>query len=246
MLGLKNQNSPWEWAVVGKHPSFNDYLNFNGHLPLVQAFAAWVERGSSRAGKGISVSSFRFLTMGLKRGRLSCGIIRSSSDTMGRLYPLIIMGCGEMKNWEKGWQKMFHILAPLFRGCEDLTSKRFRAFNEFEMQLKNLTPEPELPDLPLPNSLDPTGAAMDKLKEILAGPGQKEEMISLPLNLAPALPSQLVSRGGRKKIFGTHPSPPNTIFLGGVPEKTEITAFTRPLVPEDFIRLFKTRTDLIA
>ncbi|MEW5801056.1 MAG: hypothetical protein AB1847_03020 [bacterium] len=61
------------------------------------------EREAATSSPASCVHSFRFWTRGSAKDMLVCGLVRDSSDRLGRPYPLLIMGTGPLPGWEERW-----------------------------------------------------------------------------------------------------------------------------------------------
>ena len=91
MLGINTHNSEWQWSVYGKHPSFNDYVDYQTNNTLLHDLSMWVESGNKLLDvKNNLIYSYRFWIKGIKKNDIICGIIKNSSDSIGRHYPLFI------------------------------------------------------------------------------------------------------------------------------------------------------------
>jgi len=90
---------------MGKHPVAMDYFHLGTSAPLVNAFGAWIENGYQKvvspARNGLALHSWRFWARGIQKGHIACGVVRDSSDSTGRPYPLLVMGIGKLPGWEK-------------------------------------------------------------------------------------------------------------------------------------------------
>jgi len=141
MLGIGRQKLNFELSAHGKHPAFSDYFSLNTDFPLVNALLGWVEKGvkfKTDTKENRMSHSFRFWVRGIKKGELVLGIIRDSSDRLGRPYPLLIMGSGFVKDWEKRWQYIFNSFETVFRAFEDSVASRYESFKEFETKLARI------------------------------------------------------------------------------------------------------------
>jgi type VI secretion system protein VasJ len=245
MLGIGEKKSKFELSAYGKHPAFSDYFSLNTGSPLVNALSVWVEEGTKRKGNhNKKVHSFRFWIRGIKKGELALGIIRDSSDHLGRPYPLFIMGVGFVKNWEKRWHHIFSSFGAVFRAFEDVSASRYDSFREFETSLARIN---------FPESLrinDPglEGEASDgelnekfRLPEMMMAWFNKDRekgVLSLPVA---ALSGGFASTARKTKgggLFGRKSQIPGAVFWGGLPENPVLTIYSRPLKTDDFCDLF--------
>ena len=233
MLGIKRQT--FQVSACGKHPAFNDYFSVNMKGPLVQALASWVENGMSLSGRPDQTRvprSFQFWVRGIKKGELLLGVLRESSDRMGRIYPLMIMGSLGMENRDRQWQTIFDGFESVFRAFEGMTAKAWDRFRDFEERLSGLAGK--VPVFETSGQESPLSRSMkawffrEKDKEMLALP-----VAILKENFA----DPLKEREGRG-FFNPKPEVPGAVFLGGLPQDPGITIFSRALRTNDFLTLF--------
>lgn len=240
MLGLGRQKPNFELSAHGKHPAFSDYFSLNTDLPLVKALSGWIEKGIKLTGKikeNRMSHSFRFWMRGIKKNELALGIIRESSDRLGRPYPLLIMGNGVVRNWEKRWSYIFPGFETVYRAFEDIAASRYETFKELETKLDRIV-------FPVMN-LDHTSKTIDEmseLPEIMEAWFKKDREkgeLSLPvarlLNMGAAPYSKEVKGPG---LFKKKPPVPGAVFLGGLPQNSVLTMYARPLKVNDFLSLF--------
>ncbi len=166
MLGINTNNREWQWSVYGKHPSFNDYLDYQTNNTLLHALSMWVESGSKLLDvKDNLIYSYRFWIKGIKKNDLICGIIKNSSDSIGRHYPLFITGHGTILGWAKDWEIVFQVFDSILRIFENLSAKRFKSFNDFKLHLGNTRFNP---------------LQWDNTKSIMANPNELDTLEILP------------------------------------------------------------------
>ncbi len=112
MLGLgkrKKSVTNWQWDVAGKHPVAKDFFALGQRSLMAEAFTEWIRRGADSL---ISTSkellihscSWRFWAKTPQAGILACGVIRNSCDSVGRPFPLLVMGTGKLEKWEDNWE----------------------------------------------------------------------------------------------------------------------------------------------
>ncbi len=233
MLGIGKQKTGLDVSAYGKHPAFDDYFSVNMNTPLANALSSWVENGMKSGGaadKNKGIRSFRFWVLGIKKEELILGIVRDSSDRLGRIYPLLIIGRTRMNNRDKQWPLIFSGFEPVFRAFEEMTTARYGAFKEFEtslLRVQSFEANFETSNLNLSNSL----AAWFKKEN------QKGSWV-LPVS---ELLNQFASHPYEPKkegIFKKNPPPPGAVFLGGLPDNPMVNMYNRPLGTRDFHRLF--------
>jgi type VI secretion system protein VasJ len=260
----------WQWAAYGKHPVANDYLSLGKGLPLFQVFSDWVKNGyqglALRRGSASPLYSWRFWIKGSKRDSLICGLVRDSSDKLGRPYPFLLMGLGPLPGWQDQWD-----LVPLT--CERAWSQlEYTAIKAFK-DLKQL--EDEIPKIkaPLPQWTDFLEERKSLMESVTASrvpePSayqdwpQREGISDKPVlpwyfkefsHMAPNLseraeaffcfdgklcPDHLALIDVWHRFLKSQLSGlPNAVFIGGAADNLCSAVFRRPLLPADFVQLW--------
>jgi type VI secretion system ImpM family protein len=220
MYGTVKQTSAWVWGASGKHPVVKDYIRLGRETPLMNALSRWVEEGYQKLGGNTPRHSWRFFARGMKSEELSCGLIRDSHDGAGRPFPLLIMGCGPFKGWERQWDHLPSSLEALWERLEFLCTKRVFDLDELKRDIDRL-PAPILPKEGRPItgsshaiSLEQAGRFAVLLGDAGDHPQEiRQWLTSLKIHL--------------KTV-------PEAIFIGGPLEQSFLAAFTRPLGAADF------------
>ncbi len=248
MLGRLIGGARWEWAVFGKHPVAKDYFQINLVSPMATAFAQWVDSGFRRLSEDQrrhTACSWRFWAKGQKRGAMTCGLGKCSSDSIGRPYPLMIVGEGTLPQWEQYWQLMLASLQSTWESLEYAASRRLRGLDHLETVVRSV-PAPrsqwlEAASAVCPDDKDPlTGCrkvfltdACEKAKALDADGALLVELdgddATDPFQLASAWHVALKACG--------MPAP-TTAFMGGRPDKSVLALFRRPLMTDDFSSLW--------
>lgn len=232
MLGIRKQQN-FQASACGKHPAFSDYFSVNIGSPLAGALTAWVENGMAESKKPDRTRiprSFRFWVRGIKKEDLILGVLRESSDSMGRVYPLMIMGNLVLTDRDRRWPTLFEGFDPVFRAFESMTTTAYDRFKDFENGLLSLgVPvfEKAGEDTPLSRSIR-AWFARDRDQEVLTLPVTR---------LTEKDAGSLREREGRG-FFRKRPEVPGSVFLGGLPQNPEITIYSRALRTRDFLTLF--------
>jgi len=240
MLGFLKPKTEWKWAACGKHPAARDYFAFRVETPLMKAFSEWVERGyqafAGSRNKAYGQSSWRFWSRGISKGELLCGLLKDSSDSIGRPYPLLIMGSGVIKGWENGWATLFQTFDPIWIQMEQISSQRYELLDHLENAVATL---------PNPDTNEQDSKPTD-LPEILGDQAAAQKAMQLSQNkelwftldgggsLNPANKAQewgvLLGEQGI--------DPPNALFMGGIPERNALALYKRSLNAGDFKQLW--------
>lgn len=246
MLGININNREWQWSVYGKHPSFNDYLNYQTNNKLLHALSMWVESGSKQIeAKNNLIYSYRFWVKGIKKNDLIFGIIKNSSDSIGRHYPLFIAGHGTILGWAKNWDIVFQVFDSILRIFETLSAKRFQNFNDVKLNLNNIKFNPlewekTISIMGNPDEFDSLDilAGYYELNRIKNSNKQAMSEISIPIINDNPSESFVEKPGLMKNLFKRKAPVPDCVFIGGLPEQPVLKVFNRPLVPDDIKALF--------
>ena len=252
MLGLGKPKNIWNWAACGKHPVARDYFRIHSGTPLFVAFENWIEQGfeilSKQEISGHHFYSWRFWAKGIKMGNLIFGIARDNSDSIGRPYPLLIMGDGFLDGWEEHWDLLPHAFERAWDQMEYISSRRFNDFKELEKEvyaIKNprqdwLEWKSKNANSNKPESLrDPLtiSIAHGEIKKKVGHLSKKME-VHIPLdNQAIGDPSDMAALWC--SLLKSHSSgAPSAVFMGGISEKNFLVVFNRSLNAKDFIQLW--------
>ena len=235
MLEIADTNYQFTISAFGKHPAFDDFFSIQVASPIPRALVAWIEKAVVQhppAHQKATSCSYRFWTKGIKNYDLTLGLVRDSSDRMGRPYPLLITAGVAIKNWQKTWQDIFSVFEPVFRTFEASAAGRHDDFKSFETALQNINGQ----------RVNAPGKTVDKLPHsILAFYKQdgKKNRLSLPVSKLLAAFENTGVKPDTWGFFKKNPPIPGAVFLGGMPDMPMIHMFNRPLRAQDFNRLFE-------
>ncbi len=247
MLGKVKPKAGWIWYADGKHPAAKDFLKIGPREPLLQAVIGWAAAGFQQMSAGgkpaFANNSWRFWTGGNRRSHIICGVMRDSCDSFGRSFPLTVLGTGPLKGWEAHWELLPLVLDKTWQQIEYLATKRKLDFNQLENEVHML---------PVPTNngfeLNPAGGLpgnaaaafgmspeRDRAKVLPATPGGTDPLLEIiPLtNVSQADPPAQIA-GLQAVLKKRLPRAPNAVFMGGIPEKSCLILFKRPLRPNDF------------
>jgi type VI secretion system ImpM family protein len=250
MLGIGRSRKIWRWGACGKHPVARDYFKISYNDPVFTAFESWVEKGYTSLTKNrkldSEVYSWRFLAKGLKKGDLISGIVKDSSDSIGRPYPLLIIGKGKFEGWENSWEYLPFYFEKTWEQLEYISSRRLSRLNDFENDI-NAIKNPDNNSGRKKNSdvelaQDSELLADKEMVKNTADLFSNEMMALIPLVAQDETQEQskyLNQAGAWSSMLKTYGSGvPSAIFIGGGREKHYLALFIRPINTEDFIRLW--------
>jgi type VI secretion system protein VasJ len=242
----------WQWVVCGKHPAFKDYFHLGQRLSMVTALSEWVEKGYRGIATGktsfASLRSWRFWAGGLDRDTLLCGVLKESTDSVGRPFPLLLAGSGPLDKWKTRWDLVPRVCEQSWSQMESLSTRIFRSLKQLEDELVRIR-DPQL---------HWTGSSQSNTRAVIEGGYADQHGNSKNLG---KIESRLITMGAAGEIFVSldeepsqdplsmiyvwhmslkkhHPEPPKTVFMGGSATASYLAFFHRALMTEDFVRLW--------
>lgn len=242
----------WQWVICGKHPGVKDYFHLGPNLPMVAALADWIEKGyrgiAGARPATASLLSWRFWAGGPERHTLLCGILRDSSDSVGRPYPLLVAGCGYLSEWQARWDLVPQACEQCWSQMESLSARIFRNLQQLEGELLRVRePEPRWTEFaPIPAPSGATGVASGKapgalfsdLIENQAVARASDSDIVVALDETPSLDPFAVIHQWHTCLKKHHAEPPKAVFMGGNASASRLAFYRRPLTTQDFARLW--------
>ncbi len=249
MLGIIRAKSRWNWSACGKHPTAGDYFRIGLNDPVLRAFYGWVEKGyqslgidKNTVGKNRGFYSWRFWAKSPKKGNFVCGIGKDSSDRLGRPFPLLIAGIGNLPKLEKNWDLLPFACEKTWNSLEYLANCRFADIKQMEN---------EIPGIKSPYT---DWGEMKKQVEIsmrnnhfsISDDLTKNYIRELHVNLETIIPmglgmsdDPLVSTiKWHSAIKNENKKIPNGVFMGGGQNGNYLAVFNRPLMQDDFVKLW--------
>lgn len=242
----------WHWAAFGKHPATADYFRLGESSPFVEGLTKWVEEGyrllGGRQGGTLPFCSWRFWARGFGRESLVLGLVRVSSDSLGRPYPLLIMGSGPLDGWEERWDLLPIIAEAAWCQLEYLATHTFNDLTKLERELATLRPPTAAWDEVaarrqglnrLGSPLDPYASFLDlpELERLAAAHGAKGEL-RISLDRGPVHDKIVLVSLWHHLVRGAAKGVPNALFMGGGLERSFLAVYRRALAPGDFFQLW--------
>ncbi len=244
MLEKIRSERRWQWAAYGKHPAAKDCFKLGQDFPLMSSFSGWIENGyqvlASKNNLTEARRSWRFWTKEARRENIVCGVVRDSNDSLGRPYPLLIMGTGPLKDWGSQWDLVPLACESVWGRMEYLSEKTFADLRELEEQILDITP-PAVEWLELARKRESFGELGPlQLRELEGSTSGLSGRTDFFIHIA-----QVPSRDNPELIGLYHSfvrarveAAPSAVFIGGTVEKPYVGVFRRPLAPSDFIHLW--------
>jgi type VI secretion system protein VasJ len=175
------------------------------------------------------------------KGLLACGLLRDSSDSLGRPYPLLVMGSGFLQGWEECWELLPLACERTWEQMESIAAGAFPDFEHLKKEVRGIqSPRPQWSEfragqtnLPVADGCGDCGGGENEIKTISEGGG---DLILLE-DRAGGSPRAAVQLWHSlwKRQFGEIP---RVIFMGGNGDKLFVAFFLQPLTAEDFSRLW--------
>jgi type VI secretion system protein VasJ len=243
MLGIKRSIHEWRWSAYGKHPVAKDYINVGQKFPLFDIFSAWIEKvyqmvASKKNPEGFC--SWRFWTRESQRQNIVCGVIRDSSDSIGRPYPLLLMGTGPLKDWESQWDLLPLACENTWGQIEYLSVQMFDDLTKMESEVQNIRPPyPEWSKF-IKEREDIINANSQGLREFdrQASDMSAKDACFICLDQGSSHDHfEMISVW--HFLFKSHrKTAPSAAFMGGTAQRAHLVFFRRPVSPSDFIDLW--------
>jgi type VI secretion system protein VasJ len=244
MLGSIIQLRKWHWVAVGKHPVAKDYIRFGGQSALLDAVAKWLANGYGKLhnekNKPMMHHSWRFWLKGVKKGSLVCGVGRDSSDSIGRPYPLLIMGEGNLKGWEKQWPMLPASLDKTWSRMEYIAARHFENATVMQEMIKGLAPPGNGPSTAV-NMSEAAAKAVPMMDVTLCKTQLRLDGFALiSLNPTHGVDLHQVLMHVHHRLKECCPQVPRGVFIGGTPQKAYLAVAQHPLGAQDFVKLWTT------
>ena len=241
-------NQMWHWAAFGKHPVASDFFRLGESTPLLKGFSDWVENGHkiliSKKSSSSGSCGWRFWARGSQKENIACGVVRDSSDSVGRPYPLLIVGTGPLKDWEDHWDLLPFACEKTWDQIEYLSTLVASDFKKLEVEVHHLrSPYPDWSEFTInrknggdfwsnPNS----GYLKDAESQVSSASKKAEVFFHLKQN---PMNDQLTQANLLHYLFKSRVKvAPNAIFIGGALNRAYLALFRRPLVATDFVQLW--------
>jgi type VI secretion system protein VasJ len=244
MLERLRPERRWQWAAYGKHPAAKDYFKVGQNFPLLNSFSEWIESGYEKVASKNNPAgmrrSWRFWTREARRENVVCGVLRDSTDSFGRPYPLLIMGSGPLVGWVNEWDLVPLACENTWGQIEYLSTKTFSDLKRLEEEVQNIRlPSAEWSELAKRRESF-KGLTSEELSHLNGQASSLSESMERFICLDQGLSHDQFELIGLCHLLVKTRTEivPNVIFMGGTLEKTYCAFFRRPLTPSDFIQLW--------
>jgi type VI secretion system protein VasJ len=211
---------------------------------LLNSFSEWIESGyekvASKNNPANMRCSWRFWTREARRENVVCGVLRDSTDSFGRPYPLLIMGTGPLTGWVNEWDLVPLACENTWGQIEYLSTKTFSDLKRLEEEVQNIRlPSAEWSELSKRRESF-KGLTSPELSQLNGQASSLSESMERFICLDQGLSHDQFELIGLCHLLVKARTEivPNVIFMGGTLEKTYCAFFRRPLTPSDFIQLW--------
>jgi len=227
------------WAACGKHPAAKDFFSVGQDFPLLKIFSGWVDHGYNmlaQKNNNPAINSWRFWAKGAAGKSLICGLVKDSSDGIGRNYPLLIIGTGLLRGWEEQWDLIPLACEKIWSGIEYIATQNFSDLKKLETEINNIRqPEPTWQELKSKkNSFHSDVSTVQNIPDL---PPEKKERF-IPLDQGAHHDQNLLISHWHSLFRINAETIPNAVFMGGSVGRSFVGFYRRPLTPMDFIQLW--------
>jgi len=229
-------NSSWQWFAFGKHPVASDFFRLGEDAPLLKGFSDWVEKGYqglvSKRIPSQGLHAWRFWARGSQKENIACGVVRDSSDRVGRPYPLLVIGTGYLNAWEEHWDLVPFACERTWDQIEYLSAFVTNDLKKLEQEVSRIRPpHPGWPEF------EARRKDMNEMEGSLSiSMDQADLILDLKINTNDDQLTQV--NLWHTLIRNRVKAAPNVIFMGGTLDRTCLAFFRRPLQTTDFIQLW--------
>lgn len=212
------------------------------------ALSNWMAKGyqglPSRSRSHTDFMSWRFWSGVAGKDTFHCGIMRDSSDSIGRPYPMLMLGAGPLDNWETQWQLSPYACERTWNQMEAISTRTFHDLRHLEEEIRRIKPpEPNWSDLlRLENEMVKLGGSCIpseiKVLQEQAKTVAKKSEIFIPIDeslIHDHLRLILLWLFNLKSLMADIPK---AVFMGGNQLRTFLVIFRRPLSTQDFLRIW--------
>lgn len=242
--------APWLWFATGKHPAAADYFRIGAELPLMRALAQWIAEGYRQLEAPMTGAdghcSWRFWLGVPRTSWVVSGLVRDSSDRLGRMFPLAIMTTGELRDWDRHWDRLPEILEATWGRIEYLAARSLSSVRQLEEEMQRL-PSPRgdwgaLGPLDLESEVPPppdtAGDWARAASEAVAGLSAEGGYL-IALAAVRGVDAPRAAAYWHRALKARWHETPQAVFLGGAVNRSYMAVFSRPLNANDFAALWR-------
>jgi type VI secretion system protein VasJ len=244
------KNEFWRWAFCGKHPVARDFVRFGADDAAMKVFAEWIDQGfnmlSGRYQTRTKPVSWRLWVRGSRSGSLLCGLMRDSCDSIGRPYPLMILGSGPLLDWEDHWELLPLACEQTWNEIEYLSTGKFENLERLKKGIGSIKPPlAQWSDFVQVNTKK---EMMEDELSVITTANADEKDSGIPnigsdeiyFNLNKAKKADHFTTISSLHVLAKRQrnTTPHAMFAGGSVERSFLALFMRPLSSSDFVKLW--------
>ena len=212
---------------------------------MLEAFGQWMAAGfeqvaarRARQTSGVNqLRSWRFWAAADGKHELVCGLGRDSHDSLGRPYPLLLLGQGCLDSWWKQWHLLPRALEETWRRLEYIAATGHGSLADFWQALAAM----EQPGTLEPGARDKAdfwGPDLElRLQKHLRRLGAHGRT-AIRMKEAEAADPVAAARNWHRLLSEKIRAVPRAVFMGGTLESTFMVISLGPLAVEDFVDLW--------
>jgi type VI secretion system protein VasJ len=227
----------WHWAASGKHPAAKDFLEAGEPFPLFIALTEWMEKGypENATADPAQLHSWRFWARGGRKEHMVCGLLKDSCDNLGRPFPLLVMGNGELESWAEHWDLLPLACETTWGQMESFSTRQYANFEELENGLTSIrAPAPRWDHF---KGTDFSTYTSSPSRELIQD-FQPGEVCSIPLEPLPSHEQKMQILAWHRLCKNHINDLPIIVFMGDAGESPHLFIARRALLPEDFLKLW--------
>ena len=210
-----------------------DFISAGNHSTLFQRFTRWVDNGFSRMAVDDELKSrhcsWRFWTHGAEDD-IVCGLVRNSCDSFGRSFPLLYLGTGELKGWNRNCSLLPFAFESVWKSFEYAGAARYHSVQRLDETLQSMRPpKPEWQQYRQRIFNQPNLYTNTEIEENANG---RNRVFTVGCKLPENLPHDL--------NFCTQVAPKNAqepakaVFIGEIGNRIAVAIVDDILIPADF------------
>lgn len=253
MFGLIRKRTLWNFAVLGKHPAAGDFIHFGAETPIVTGISSWMEKGFSRLPVDVMEKKgffWRFWARG-PGGKLILGLVKSSEDKHGRIFPLLVMGEGKTldalsENWDilplfcdKTWHELDKYSRKRITAAKELNRLLSRIKAPSDTVRPHLERRERMMTLELPRQRKRSSVMSDFMNK-MNNPDGLSRLDSFSVIIDVGKPDDVLIPVVKllTLLKNRSKTEPRTVFIGGRGNKNRMIVFKRSLQADDFNQLW--------
>lgn len=235
-----------DWMIYGKLPITRDYFQLGPIDSVNNALVNWMANGYSQyVNSGHKVNDkgikLRFYSVGKDDKTFTAGLLKFSSDDIGRPFPIMVTGPGKIESWKKHWHRVMKAEKGLWITAESLIKDDLTGLHDLKIRLENFQ-----------YAVHSRFIKSEKtLFAVKNKPTFNESLIKYENGLWQADLTNIINESDENTTVNDivefccnflkekKEQTPRTVFVSENKERTQIFVFSRALTNKDFLTLWK-------